>query len=77
MKYVVIRDGDLIMKIGRFRKDDKTEDAYEEYYSPLTNAWVDDNTLYGELLDGLVQEITEAEANRIITAKFMRQKQIA
>ena len=76
-KYVVMRDGDLIMKLGRFRKDDKTDDVYDEYYSPLTNTWESDNILYSNLLDGLLQEITETEANQIIATRFSREKQAA
>jgi len=77
MKYVVIKDGDLVLKLGRFRKDKKTDYVYDEYYSPLEHAWKDDNTLYGELLDGLLQEITETEANQIIATRFSREKQAA
>lgn len=76
-KYVVMRDGDLIMKLGRFRKDDKTDYVYDEYYSPLTNTWESDNILYSNLLDGLLQEITETEAKQIIATRFSREKQAA
>lgn len=77
MKYVVLKHNNLIIKIGRFRKDKETGNVYDEYYSPLSNAWEDDNTLYGELLDGLLQEITKTEAKQIISTQFSREKQAA
>lgn len=76
MKYVVMKDDetDEIMKIGRFSGK---PDYLDEYYSPLSNTWKADNTLYSNLFDGLLEEISEAEANRLITAHFSREKQAA
>ena len=76
MKYVIIKNNKTgkIRKLGRFSgKPDYTE----EYYSPLSNSWEDDNVLYGELLDGLLEEITEREARNIIATQFSREKQAA
>lgn len=62
------------MKIGRF----SGEPSYlDEYYSPLTNEWKEDDILYSNLLDGQLEEISEAEANQIIATKFSQTKQAA
>jgi hypothetical protein len=76
MKYVVIKDDKTgeIMKIGRFSGK---PNYIDEYYSPLSGNWEDDNTLYSNLFDGLLEEISEAEAKRIIATQFSREKQAA
>ncbi len=76
MKYVIMKDDETgeIMKIGRFSGK---PDYVDEYYSPVSNSWEDDNILYSELLDGLLKEISEAEALKIIKIKFSREKQAA
>ncbi len=78
MKYVVVRNGKTgeIMTLGRFRKDEKTGELFDEVYFPKSG-WQEDNTLYSELLDGLLEEISEVEARRIIATKFSREKQAA
>ena len=76
MKYVVMKDDETgeIMKIGRFSGK---PNYLDEYYSPLTDEWKEDNTLYSNLLDGQLEEISEAEAKRIIATQFSREKQVA
>ena len=76
MKYVVMKNDKTgkILKIGRFSGK---PNYVEEYYSPLLNSWENDNTLYGNLLDGQLEEISEAEAQRIINTRFSREKQAA
>ena len=76
MKYVVMKDDESgeIMKIGRFSGK---PDYLDEYYSPLSNTWQEDNTLYSNLLDGLLEEISESEAKRIIASEFSQEKQAA
>ena len=78
MKYVVMRDDKTgeIMTLGRFRRDKKTVYVFDEVYFPKSG-WQEDNTLYSNLLDGLLEEISEAEANRIIATQFSREKQAA
>ena len=76
MKYVVMREDETneVLKIGRFSGK---PDFIDECYSPAKNEWVQDNILYSDLLDGLLEEISEAEANRIIATQFSREKQAA
>ena len=76
MKYVVMKDDETgeIMKIGRFSGK---PDYLDEYYSPLSNTWKKDNTLDSNLFDGLLEEISETEARRIIATQFSREKQAA
>lgn len=73
MKYVVMRDEgtDEIITLGRFH-----ENSLTETYS-VRSGWVRNNTLYSDLFDGLLEEISEAEANRIIATQFSREKQAA
>ena len=76
MKYVVIKNDKTgeILKLGRFSGEPEYTD---EYYSPISNSWKEDNILYSELLDGLLEEISETEARRIIATQFSREKQAA
>ncbi len=78
MKYVVMKDDETgeIMSLGRFRKDKKTGYVFDEVYFPKSG-WQSDNTLYSNLFDGLLEEISEAEANRIIATQFSQTKQAA
>jgi hypothetical protein len=78
MKYVVLKDEETgeIEKLGRFRKDENSVDIFTETYFPSAG-WEKDETLYVQLLDGLLKEITEAEAKRIIATQFSREKQVA
>ncbi len=76
MKYVIMKNKRTgkILKLGRFSGE---PDYLNEYYSPLSNSWEDDNILYSELLDGLLEEISEREAKQIIATQFSREKQAA
>ncbi|MBA2737421.1 MAG: hypothetical protein H0U50_11625 [Pyrinomonadaceae bacterium] len=76
MKYVVMRNDKTneVLKLGRF--SGKT-DFIDEHYSPAKNDWVPDNTLYSDLFDGLLEEISEREAKQIIATQFSREKQAA
>jgi hypothetical protein len=78
MKYVVMRDDEIgeVMMLGRFRKEKKTGYVFDEVYFPISG-WQQDNTLYSQLLDGHLEEISETEAKRIITTQFSREKQAA
>jgi hypothetical protein len=73
MKYVVIKNAetDKVRKLGRF-----SENAVTERYS-LQGFWVEDNTLESDLFDGLLEEISEAEAKRIIATQFSQTEQAA
>jgi len=73
MKYVVMRDEETgkVITLGRFH-----ENALTERYS-IQGFWVADNTLESDLFDGLLEEISEAEARRIIATQFSREKQAA
>lgn len=74
MKYVVMRDDKgKILTVGRFSGK---PDYVDEYYLPISG-WQRDNTLYSDLLDGLLEEISEREARRIIATEFSREKQAA
>ncbi len=78
MKYVVLKDEETneIEKLGRFRKDKNSVYVFTETYFPSVG-WEEDETLYRQLLDGHLQEISEQEARRIIATQFSREKQAA
>ena len=78
MKYIVMKNDKTgeIMTLGRFGKNGETGFGFEEIYLPQSG-WQQDNTLYSDLLDGLLEEISEAEAKRIIATQFSREKQAA
>lgn len=78
MKYVILKEQETneIEKLGRFRKDENSADILTETYFPVAG-WEKDETLYSQLLDGVLEEISEAEAKRIIAAQFSREKQAA
>lgn len=78
MKYVILKDEetDEIEKLGRFRKDAKSVYVFTETYFPNIG-WEEDETLYRQLLDGHLEEISEAQARRIIATQFSREKQAA
>lgn len=71
MKYVVLKSEktDKIVKVGRFKTDGVTE-------SFRNGKWTRDRILYSELLDGLLEEISEAEAEKII-AQILEKEKIA
>lgn len=71
MEYVILRDEETgkIEKIGRFKDTGITERFYH-------GEWVSDRILYSEMFDGLLEEISEVEANKIIT-QILKQERIA
>lgn len=71
MGYVVLRDEETgeIEKVGHFREDGITERF-------ANGKWVRDNFLYSEMFDGLLEKISEAEAERLI-ALHLKQEKIA
>lgn len=71
MKYVVLKSEktDKIVKVGRFTTDGITE-------SFRNGKWTRDRILYSELLDGLLEEISESEAEKIL-AQMPEQEKIA
>ena len=75
MKYVVMKDDETgeIIKLGRFSGK---PDYIDEMYLTISG-WQKDNTLYSDLFDGLLKEISETEAHRIIATQFSREKQAA
>lgn len=75
MKYVVMKDDKTgeVIKLGRFGGKPGYVD---ETYFPKSG-WQQDNTLYSDLLDGQLEEISEAEADHLIATQFSREKQAA
>jgi hypothetical protein len=71
MEYVVLRDEKTrrVIKIGRFRDDGITE-------SLRFGEWRRDRVLDSELFDGLLEDISEAEAEKII-AQILKQEKVA
>ena len=69
MEYVVLRDEetDEIEKLGRFGENWRQERFYQ-------GEWVWDEVLDRELSDGLLEEISEAEAERLIALRFAPEK---
>ena len=64
MKYVVMKDDETgeVIKLGRFSGKPKYID---EMYLPISG-WQKDNSLDSDMFDGLLEEISETEANHII-----------
>jgi hypothetical protein len=71
MEYVVLRDekSGKILKLGRFGDDFLQEKFYQ-------GEWVWDDVLDRELHDGWLEEISEAEAEKIIV-KLLEQEKVA
>ncbi|CAN5845198.1 hypothetical protein BH20ACI4_BH20ACI4_07170 [soil metagenome] len=69
MKYVILKSEktNKIVKVGRFAEDGITE-------SFRNGEWTRDRILYSELLDGLLEEISKVEAEKIITQMLEREK---
>jgi hypothetical protein len=69
MEYVILKDEETgeVEKIGRFRDDGVTE-RFEN------GEWIRDRILYSELLDGLLEKISETEAERLIALQFQDEK---
>ena len=69
MEYVVLRDEETgkIEKIGRFREGGIGEQFFN-------NHWESDSTLYSDLFDGLLEEISEAAVKKIIANQRQPEK---
>lgn len=69
MDYFILRDEETgeIEKIGRYGKDKIAE-------SLRFGKWVEDYVLDRELLDGLLEKISEAEAEHLINLQNQREK---
>jgi hypothetical protein len=68
MGYVILKDEETgeIEKIGRFLETGITEKFHN-------GEWIRDRVLYRELLDGLLEKISEAEAENIIAVQHKRE----
>jgi hypothetical protein len=71
MEYVVLRDEETgkIEKLGRFGENWRQEQFYR-------GEWVWDEVLDRQLHDGWLEEISEAEAEKIIV-KLLEQEKVA
>ena len=69
MNYVILRDEETgeIEKIGRFRDTGITERF-------CNGEWIKDHILYSEMFDGLLEIISEIEANKLITFQIESEK---
>lgn len=69
MEYVILRDEETgeIEKLGRFRDTGITERFYN-------GKWIRDRILYSELFDGLLEEISEVEAEKLVALHCQREK---
>ncbi len=69
MEYVILRDEETgeIEKIGRFLENGLTEQFCDDH-------WESDSSLYSLMFDGLLEKISEAEAERLITLQHRREK---
>ncbi len=69
MEYVILRDEETgeIEKLGRFRETGITERFHN-------GEWIRDRILYSEMFDGLLEDISEAEAEKIIALHKQREK---
>lgn len=68
MEYVVLRDEETgeIEKLGRF------QNGLAEQF--CKDHWESDASLFSLQFDGLLEKISETEAERIITEQFTREK---
>lgn len=69
MEYVILRNEKTgkVEKIGRF-----DENGIAEQFSQ--NKWQSDSSLYSLMFDGLLEEISEAEAEKIVAQQLDREK---
>ena len=72
MEYVVEKneETDEIYLIGRF----KSKGIAEIWQN---GKWVESSTLHSSMIDGLLEDISEAEAMKLIDEKYSRQLQAA
>ena len=69
MDYFILRDEETgeIEKIGRYRDNGIAE-------SLRFGTWVRDRILDSEMFDGLLEQVSEAEAEKIIAEQLTREK---
>ncbi len=69
MDYFILRDEETgkVIKIGRYRNDGIAE-------SLRFGDWVRDRVLDSEMFDGLLEQISETEAEKIITQMLKEEK---
>ena len=69
MEYVVLRDEETgeVEKIGRFSANGLAEQFCDEH-------WETDSSLYSLMFDGLLENISETEAEKIIALQRRREK---
>lgn len=69
MEYVILKDEKTgeIEKIGRFLGNGLAEQFYRDH-------WESDASLYSLMFDGLLEEISEAEAEKIIALQRRPEK---
>jgi hypothetical protein len=69
MEYVILRDEETgeIEKLGRFGENWLQERFYR-------GEWVWDEILYSEMFDGLLEKISEEDAEKIIAQMLEREK---
>jgi hypothetical protein len=69
MDYFILRDEETgeIEKIGRYRDNGIAE-------SLRFGKWVRDRILDNEMFDGLLEQVSEAEAEKIIAEQLTREK---
>lgn len=72
MEYVILKDEETgaVEKLGRFGENWLQERFHK-------GAWVWDEVLDRQLHDGLLEEISEAEAGKIVAALERRREKIA
>ncbi|MEK7723353.1 MAG: hypothetical protein AAB336_03315 [Acidobacteriota bacterium] len=72
MKYVIEKDekNNKVHLIGRFQSK-----GIGEIWR--NGKWVESSTLHSSMLDGLLEEITEAEALKLISQKQVQELQVA
>jgi hypothetical protein len=68
MGYVILKDEETgeIEKIGRFLETGITEKFHN-------GEWIRDRVLYSEMFDGLLEKISDAEAEKIIAVQRRRE----
>ncbi len=69
MDYFILRNEETgeIVKIGRYGDDGIAE-------SLRFGEWVKDRVLDGEMFDGLLEQISETEAEKLIAARYRKEK---
>jgi hypothetical protein len=69
MEYVILRNEETgeIEKLGRFLKNGLGEQFCDDH-------WESDSSLYSLMFDGLLEDISEIEAEKIIAQRLKQEK---